>query len=188
MVRSDFVHPPLGRPQAQKGVGKWSPEALACTVLMPQPWIFGKLFNILALWINIVGIFWCHPQGRPQAQKGVGKWSPEVLACTVLIPQPWILGKLFNILALWINIIGIFWLGSFRLKKVLENRGLASSVLLPQPWILGKLFNILHLWINVIGIFWYHLQGQLRSPAAKVPKVVETLTWIFGYFGKYNNT
>jgi len=37
MVRSDFVYHPLGQPQAQKGVGKWSPEALACTVLMPQP-------------------------------------------------------------------------------------------------------------------------------------------------------
>ena len=36
MVRSDFVYHPLGQPQAQKGVGKWSPEALACTVLMPQ--------------------------------------------------------------------------------------------------------------------------------------------------------
>ena len=85
---------------------------------------------------------------------------------------------------------------SFRLKKVLENRGLASSLLLPQPWIFGKLFNILHLWINVIGIFWYHLQGQLWgqegagnwSPAAKVPKAVKILTWIFGYFGKYTNT
>ena len=109
MVRSDCVHPPLGRPQAQKGVGKWSPEALACTVLMPQPWILGKLFNILALWIIIIGIFWYHPQGRPQVQKGVGKWSPEALACTVLMPQPWILGKLFNIVALWINYIGIFW-------------------------------------------------------------------------------
>ena len=151
LVRSNLGYHPLGRPQAQKGVGKWSPEALVCTVLMPQPWIFGKLFNILALWINIVGIFWCHPQGRPQAQKGVGKWSPETLACRVLMPQPWILGKLFYILALW---------------------------------------------IIIIGIFWYHPHGRPQaqkgvrkwSPAAKVPKVVQILTWIFGYFDKYNNT
>ena len=39
---------------------------------MPQPWILGKLFYILALWIIIIGIFWYNPQGRPQAQKGVG--------------------------------------------------------------------------------------------------------------------
>ena len=31
-----FLIPPSGRPLAQKGVGKWSPEVLACTVLMPQ--------------------------------------------------------------------------------------------------------------------------------------------------------
>ena len=54
LVRSDFVYHPLGQPQAQKGVGKWSPEALACTVLMPQPWILGKLFNILDLCYNIM--------------------------------------------------------------------------------------------------------------------------------------
>ena len=109
LVRSDFVYHPLGRPQAQKGVGKWSPEALACTVLMPQPWILGKLFNILVLWIIIIGIFWYHPQGQLQTHESVVILRPEALACTVLMPQPWILGKLFNILALWINIIGIFW-------------------------------------------------------------------------------
>ena len=30
-----FLIPPSGRPQVQKGVEKWSPEALVCTVLMP---------------------------------------------------------------------------------------------------------------------------------------------------------
>ena len=33
LVRSDFRYHPLGRPEAQKGVGKWSPEAQGCTVL-----------------------------------------------------------------------------------------------------------------------------------------------------------
>ena len=35
LVRSDFGYHPLGQPQAQKGVRKWSPEALACIVLKP---------------------------------------------------------------------------------------------------------------------------------------------------------
>ena len=148
-----FWHHRQGRRQAQKGVGKWSPEALACTVLMPQPWILGKLFNILALWINIIGIFWYHPQGRSQAQKGVGKWSPEALACTVLMPQLWILGKLFNILEFWINIIGIFlyhpqgWLQTLESVGILSLKALAYTFLLPKLWILGKLNNILLLWI-----------------------------------------
>ena len=37
LARSDLGQDPQGRPQALKGVGKWSPEALACTVLMPHP-------------------------------------------------------------------------------------------------------------------------------------------------------
>ena len=35
LVRSDFGYQPLGKPQAQKGVRKCSPEALACIVLKP---------------------------------------------------------------------------------------------------------------------------------------------------------
>ena len=112
MVRSDFVYHPLGQPQAQKGVGKWSPEALACTVLMPQPWILGKLFNILEFWINIIGIFWYHPQGRLQTHESVGILRLKALAYTFLLPKLWILEKLFNMLHLWIILLALFphWL------------------------------------------------------------------------------
>ena len=38
-------------------------------------WILGKLFNILALWINVIGIFWYHFQGQLLKQEGAGKCS-----------------------------------------------------------------------------------------------------------------
>ena len=198
LVRSNLGYHPLGRPQAQKGVGKWSPEALACTVLMPQPWILGKLFNILALWINIIGIFWYHPQGRPQAQKGVGKWSPEALACTALMPRPWNLGNLFNIPTIWINVFGIFLYhpqGQLQAQRgVIKWRpeALVSTVLKLFIWFLGILFNMLALWKDIICIFCYHPQGQPRAqegvgkwiPGALASTVLKLNYW---YFGKHTN-
>ena len=55
------------------------------------------------------GYFWYHPQGKLQAEEGVGKWSSEALASTVLKLLTWILGILFNILALWKDLFGIVW-------------------------------------------------------------------------------
>ena len=136
LVRSDFGYHHLGRPQAQKGVRKCRPEALACTVLMPRPWILGNLFNIPTLWINIFGIFWYHPQGQLQAQEGVGKWSPGTLASTVLKLLTWTLGILVNTQTLRKCIIGIFWYRpqglTFRLKGVFENWVLMPWY--PQFW------------------------------------------------------
>ena len=71
-----------------------------------------------------------NPQGWPQAQEGVGKCSLEALASRVWKLWTWCFGILFNILALWKNIIGIFYTNfraSLRLKKVLENGAL-------RPW------------------------------------------------------
>ena len=135
-----FWYHPQGWPQAQKGVGKWSPEALACTVLMPQPWIFGKLFNILALWINIIGIFCYHLQGQLQTHEGVGILRPEALACWVLMPQPWILGELLNILALWLKIIDIFWY----LQKIRGSASDSRKCWKIEAWGPGNMFCYLN--------------------------------------------
>ena len=140
LVRSDFGYHHLGRPQAQKGVGKWSPEALACTALMPRPWNLGNLFNIPTLWINIFGIFLYHPQGQLQAQGGVGKWRPEALVSTVLKLFTWFLGILFNMLALWKDIICTFCYHPQGQPRAQEGVGkwipgaLASTVLKLLTW------------------------------------------------------
>ena len=165
LVRSDFGYHHLGRPQAQKGVRKCRPEALACTVLMPRPWIFGNLFNIPTLWINIFGIFWYHPQGQLQAQGGVGKWRPEALVSTVLKLFTWFLGILFNMLSLWKDIIGIFCYHPQGQPQAQEGVGkwspgtLASTVLKLLTWTLGILVNTQTLRKCIIGIFWYRPQG-----------------------------
>ena len=169
LVRSDFGYHHLGRPQAQKGVGKWRPEALACTVLMPRPWILGNLFNIPTLWINIFGIFWYHPQGQLQAQGGVGKWRPEVLVSTVLKLFTGFLGILFNMLSLWKDIIGIFCYHPQGQPQAQEGVGkwsseaLESTVFESQSCFFCAMYKIPGHWKIIIGIFWYHSQGQLQA-------------------------
>ena len=147
LVRSDFGYHHLGRPQAQKGVGKWSPEALACSTLMPRPWNLGNLSNIPTIWINIFGIFLYHPQGQLQAQRGVIKWRPEALVSTVLKLFMWFLGILFNMLALWKDIICIFCYHPQGQPRAQEGVGkwipgaLASTVLKLNYWYFGKHTN-----------------------------------------------
>ena len=127
--------------------GKWSPEALACTVLMTRPWKLGNLFNIPTLWINIFGIFLYHPQGQLQAQRGVIKWRPEALVSTVLKLFTWFLGILFNMLALWKDIICIFCYHPQGQPRAQEGVGkwipgaLASTVLKRNCWYFGKHTN-----------------------------------------------
>ena len=83
-----------------------SAEALAFRVLKLYSWISGILFNILALRKNIFGTIWHHPQGKLQAQGGVGRrpWHSEFWSCKHEFQ-----GILFNTLALWKNKIGSFW-------------------------------------------------------------------------------
>ena len=50
LVRSDFGYHHLGQPQAQKGVGKWSPEALACTPGVSNESIYFALISQMAFW------------------------------------------------------------------------------------------------------------------------------------------
>ena len=102
-----FLYHPQGQPQVEEGVGKWSSEALASTVLTLLTWILGILLNVSALWKTVTGRLLFNPQGQHQAQEGVVILSPEALATTFLKILTWILGILFNILALWKNIIGI---------------------------------------------------------------------------------
>ena len=115
-ISNGFYYQPQGQLQVHGGVGKCCPEALTT-------WVIGILFNILALWKEIFGILWYNPQGHLQAQGGVEIWSVEALTSTVLKLLALILGTLFNILALWIEIIGILW---YHLQGQLQAEGVAK--------------------------------------------------------------
>ena len=123
-------------------------EVLENAVLRPWhqqkllTWVIGILFNILALWKDIIGILWYNPQGHLQAQGGVEIWSVEALTSTVLKLLAWILGILFNILALWIEIIGILWYhlqGQLQAESVAKcsSEALSINSLKLLTWILG---------------------------------------------------
>ena len=161
---------------------------------MPQPWILGNLFYIPTIWINIIGIFWYHPQGQLQAQGGVGKWRPEALVSTVLKLFTWFLGILFSMLALWKYIISIFWYypqGQLRAQEGVGKwspEALESTVLKLLTWILGILVNTQTLRKYIICIFLYHPQGQFQAqegvgkwnPEALASRVWKLLTSILG--------
>ena len=88
--------------QAQEGVGKYSPEALASRVSSSN---FGYFGQHTCPNKNIIGTFWY----ILWAQEGLGKFSPKCsLASRLLKLLTLIFGYLFNIIALWKNDNGTF--------------------------------------------------------------------------------
>ena len=105
------------------------------------------------------------------------------------MPQPWILGNLFNIPTIWINIRKYHPQGQLQAQEGVGKwspEALVSTVLKLFTLFLGISFNMLDLWKDIISIFWYYPQGQLRaqegvgkwSPEALESTVLKLLTWI----------
>ena len=186
-INGTFSYYPQGQLEAHGGVGKCSPEALASWVLRLWTWILGILFNILALWKNIIGSFWYHPQGQLQAHGGVGKCCPEALASRVLKLLSWIWGILVSILALRKKHYGYFLIapsgqasGPRRCWK-LQSWGPGIQNFAAVNMNLRYFVQHTGCMKNIIGTFWYQPQGKLQPhggvgkcrPEAQASKVLK---------------
>ena len=134
-----FWYRPQGHLQAQGGVGKWRFESMASKVLKLLIWFLGILINILTLRKYMISTLWNLSQGHPQAQRGVGQWSPETLASTVMKLLNMIFGYCFQHKSPMKKhyCTDTTLRASFRLTRLLENGILGLGIQSLETWISG---------------------------------------------------